>query len=60
MGEALRILVDTAKRLKKTGALDNLETVREGNEQLYLDIVGDAAHAVRGVELALGRASIDY
>jgi hypothetical protein len=60
MGEALKILVETAKRLKKTGAMDNLAVLREGNEQLYLDIVGDASHAVRGMELALGRATIAY
>jgi hypothetical protein len=60
MGEAVKLLVDTAKRLKKTGAMDNLQALREGNEQLYLDIVGDSAHAVRGMELALGRASIAY
>ena len=60
MGEAVRILVETAKQLKMTGAMDNLETLRQGNEQLYLDIVGDAAHAVRGLELALGRATVSY
>ena len=60
MGEAVRVLVETAKQLKRTGAMDNLETLREGNEQLYLDIVGDAAHAVRGLELALGRATVAY
>jgi hypothetical protein len=60
MGEAVRILVATAKRLKRTGAMDNLADLRKGNEQLYLDIVGDAAHAVRGMELALGRGHIAY
>lgn len=60
MGEALKVLVETAKRLKKTGAMDNLVVLREGNEQLYLDIVGDASHAIRGMELALGRATVTY
>jgi hypothetical protein len=60
MGEAVLLLVETAKTLKKTGAMDNLASLRQGNEQLYLDIVGDSAHAVRGMELALGRASIAY
>jgi hypothetical protein len=60
MGEAVRVLVETAKQLKRTGAMDNLDTLREGNEQLYLDIVGDASHAVRGLELALGRATVTY
>jgi len=60
MGEAVKILVQTAKELKMTGAMDNLESLRQGNEQLYLDIVGDAAHAIRGMELALGRAHVAY
>ena len=60
MGEAVRVLVETAKQLKRTGAMDNLGALREGNEQLYLDIVGDASHAVRGLELALGRATVAY
>jgi len=60
MSEAILVLVETAKDLKKLGAFDNLEVLRKGNEQLYLDIVGDSAHAVRGLELALGRATIAY
>ena len=60
MSEAIVVLVETAKDLKKLGAFDNLQVLREGNEQLYLDIVGDSAHAVRGLELALGRATIAY
>ena len=52
--------METAKQLKRTGAMDNLGALREGNEQLYLDIVGDASHAVRGLELALGRATVAY
>lgn len=46
--------------LQKSGALDNLPAIRAKDEQLYLDIVGDSAHAVRGLELALGRGEVRW
>jgi len=60
MAQALGALVDTIAALKRLGAYDNLDTIREQNEQLYLDLVGDSAHALRGAELALGRAEYAY
>ena len=57
---AARQVAGVAKALQTTGLLDDLDAVREADEQLYLDIVGDSAHAIRGLELALGRASIAY
>lgn len=41
--------------LRERGLLDDLDAVRARDEQLYLDLVGDSAHAVAGLELALGR-----
>ena len=58
--EALRVLVETVSRLKTLGAYDNLGAIRAQNEQLYLDLVGDSAHALRGAELATGRAEYRY
>lgn len=46
--------------LQKTGAFDDLPGLRKKNEQLYLDIVGDGSHAIRGLELALGRGTIAW
>ncbi len=60
MGQALGVLVETVARLKQLGALDNLPAIRAQNEQLYLDLVGDSAHAIDGAELALGRAEYIY
>lgn len=57
---ALGVLVETVGRLKTLGAYDNLGTIRAQNEQLYLDLVGDSAHALRGAELATGRAEYRY
>ena len=33
---------------------------RVENEQLYLDIVGDSSHAIRGLDLALGLGEVRY
>lgn len=60
MARAADVLVDTVKDLKALGALDNLHELRGSNEQLYLDLVGDSAHALRGLELAMGRAAVLY
>jgi len=53
----LTLVVDA---IQKEGAFDRIEQIRAEDEQLYLDIIGDAAHAVRGLELALGRGTIGW
>ena len=30
------------------------------SEQVYLDLIGDSAHAVRGIDMATGKGSIRY
>ncbi len=60
LAEALGVLVDTVKDLKALGALDNLDAIRAENEQLYLDLVGDSAHALRGVSLATGAGTVRW
>jgi hypothetical protein len=47
-------------RLVEMGALDRLPELRKQDEQLYLDVVGDSSHALRGLELAMGRGIILY
>ncbi len=53
-------LISVVKELKGLGALDNLEQIRETNEQLYLDLVGDSAHALNGLEIATGRRPVRH
>jgi len=60
MAEAVGLLVETVANLKRLGALDNLGEIRDENEQLYLDIVGDSSHAIRGLDLALGLGEVRY
>jgi hypothetical protein len=55
LAQAVGVVVDTVRELKALGAMDNLEELHQKNAQLYLDIVGDSSHAIRGLELALGQ-----
>lgn len=48
----------TVASLSKMGAYDMLPKIREKDEQLYLDLVGDSSHAYRGLMLALGRQTV--
>jgi len=62
-------LIRTVDALEQSGALSALPTMRtdlawakvpRGPEQLYLDLLGDSAHALRGLDLATGRATLRY
>ena len=57
---AAQQLVLSVTALHRLGVFDGLSTVREDDEQLFLDIVGDSCHATRGLELALGRGTVRY
>lgn len=57
---AAQNLVLTVNDLQKQGAFDKLPEIRAKDEQIYLDIIGDAGHAVRGLELALGRGKVAW
>jgi hypothetical protein len=57
---AAQNLVVNVNDLHKQGAFDRLPEIRAKDEQLYLDIIGDSAHAVHGLELALGRGKVAW
>ncbi len=57
---AAQNLVVTVADLQKQGAFDHLDEIRAKDEQIYLDIIGDSAHSVRGLELALGRGKVNW
>jgi hypothetical protein len=44
--------------VKTNRALDNLR--QNGAKQVYLDLVGDSAHAVHGIDLATGAATVPW
>ena len=60
MAQAVGDLITTTAALKQLGALDNAAKIRESNNQLYLDIVGDSCHSVRGLELAMGKSEVRW
>ena len=53
-------LVLTVEALGQQGVFDQLDALKTAKPQVYLDIVGDSAHAVRGLKLALGQDAIRY
>ncbi len=57
---AAQNLAITVKSLEDGGTFADIGTLRAADEQLYLDVVGDSAHAIRGLELALGRQSLAW
>jgi len=60
MKECAGQLIATVAVLEDTKILSHLNGVRKLDEQLYLDFVGDSAHALRGLDLATGTATIRY
>jgi len=55
-----RDLAESVQLLEKSEVFKNLNTLRTKNEQLYLDVVGDSAHALRGLRIATGQATVVY
>ncbi len=46
--------------IDQQGIFDAMDDLRASNPQLYLDLIGDSAHAINGLELALGRKGVAY
>ncbi len=46
--------------LENLKAFDDLAEIKTKDEQLFLDIVGDAAHALRGLRIATGDGEVYY
>lgn len=57
---AAQNLVLTVEALQTAGTFDDMKDLRTTDEQLFLDVIGDACHAVRGLELALGRGTVAW
>jgi hypothetical protein len=58
--EAAGELIATVIVLQQMHAFEQLDEIRARSEQTYLDLVGDSAHALRGLELATARAFIAH
>ncbi|MFT6159959.1 MAG: hypothetical protein ACJATT_002521 [Myxococcota bacterium] len=51
-------VVATVQAIDALGIWDRLEDVRAADEQVYLDYVGDSAHALRALDLSTGEGVI--
>ena len=51
---------EVARAMKQQKLLGDLTAIRAKNEQQFLDIVGDSAHALKGLRLVRGEASVRY
>lgn len=51
-------LVATVQAIDALGVWDRLDAVRAADEQVYLDYIGDAAHAVRAIDLSTGQGTV--
>ena len=58
-GVALQVAL-TLEALHKEGVFDRMPQLRAEDEQLYLDIVGDSAHALHGLHIALGDEPVRF
>ena len=56
----LKEVLRTVDTLDKMGAFDKMAEIRAAREQTFLDLVGDSAHALRGLQLATGEAKMLY
>jgi hypothetical protein len=57
---AVKDLLETVAVLERVEIFDRLDEIRKVNPQVYLDYVGDSAHALRGLDLATGKATVGY
>ncbi|MCB9681464.1 MAG: hypothetical protein H6733_08325 [Alphaproteobacteria bacterium] len=55
---ALDELVASVGALEAAGTFDDMDGVRRRREQSWLDLIGDSAHALRGLDLATGQAAV--
>ena len=46
--------------LQEIGAFAQMNSIRSAQEQLYLDLVGDSAHTLRGLRIATGAGAVFY
>ena len=56
----LQAVIHTVALLKTAGVFQNLERLKQDNNQLFLDTIGDSAHALRGMKIAVGAQPVFY
>lgn len=57
--QAAKVFEDP-QAIRNDRSLDRFHPNSGGAEQVYLDLIGDSAHAVRGIDLATGEATVGF
>jgi hypothetical protein len=57
---AAQQIVLVMEALDRQGVLEDLQRLRTQDEQLYLDLVGDSAHALNGLKIALAQRPVRF
>ena len=50
--------MSTLEEIERLGWFRNLDAIRAADEQAYLDVLGDTAHALRGLDLSSGEGKV--
>jgi len=56
----IRELVTSVELLERLEVFEQLDVTATENHQLFLDVVGDSAHALRGLAIAQGQQAVHY
>ena len=53
-------VTETVFMIRKLGMIRQIEKLKSQDEQRYLDLVGDSAHALKGLRIATGESPVYY
>jgi len=56
----VQAVTETVTLLQKSGLFRQIDTLKSSDEQRYLDLVGDSAHALRGLRITTGESPVYY
>ena len=56
----IETVTETVSLLRKLGVLNQIDRLKSEDEQRYLDLVGDSAHALKGLRIATGESPVYY
>ncbi|MEC9390128.1 MAG: hypothetical protein VX944_08635 [Myxococcota bacterium] len=56
----IREVARSVRQLEALGVYKNLSVAKSENHQFFLDVIGDSAHALRGIHIATGVQAVYY
>ena len=58
--QLIREVARSVRQLEALGVYKNLSVAKNENHQFFLDVIGDSAHALRGISIATGTQAVHY